>query len=339
MQLRKLIKMARWFAFGAMRRWRYLQFKEYRRIASGMHWSTEFNCKGILNCAELVVVGRRTYLNVAQEAKLILKRGAWIGDDCEISAIGQIKIGAFSSIQNRTTILGEVTIGAGCACGANLYISSSWHHFDDIPELPIRWQDLLASPSAGFSNNSSTVTVGDDCWIGINVVISPGVTVGRGCVIGANSVVTKDLPPYSVAAGTPARILRTRLDFIPQYSLQANRMEHVPYFYSGFMQWGNDVTRLEQVLDQEGLRAEDEFSIVLKVETHKPIRLTVKASMSGELKHGLQKNIVDLGDSILSFLAEPSANNILAFSWRPTSKHEMHISTLTLLAVNQNNDD
>ena len=52
------------------------------------------------------------------------------------------------------------------------------------------------------------VTIGDDCWIGANVVICPGVTIGMGCVIGAGSVVTRDVPPDSFAAGNPARVIR-----------------------------------------------------------------------------------------------------------------------------------
>jgi acetyltransferase-like isoleucine patch superfamily enzyme len=50
--------------------------------------------------------------------------------------------------------------------------------------------------------------VGDNVWCGMNVVITSGVTVGERCVIGANSVVTADLPPLSLAAGAPARVLR-----------------------------------------------------------------------------------------------------------------------------------
>jgi acetyltransferase-like isoleucine patch superfamily enzyme len=54
------------------------------------------------------------------------------------------------------------------------------------------------------------VTIGENVWIGFGVVILPGVTVGSYSVVGAGSVVTKDIPPYSIAAGNPARILRQR---------------------------------------------------------------------------------------------------------------------------------
>ncbi|CEL06631.1 Putative Nodulation protein L [Aspergillus calidoustus] len=53
------------------------------------------------------------------------------------------------------------------------------------------------------------VIIGDDCWIGGNVIILPGVTIGEGCTIGAGSVVTKDIPPFSVAVGSPCRVRKT----------------------------------------------------------------------------------------------------------------------------------
>ncbi|RYP57888.1 hypothetical protein DL769_009220 [Monosporascus sp. CRB-8-3] len=53
------------------------------------------------------------------------------------------------------------------------------------------------------------VTIGDDCWIGGNVTIMPGVTIGKGCTVGACSVVTKDIPDFSVAIGSPARVVKS----------------------------------------------------------------------------------------------------------------------------------
>jgi len=53
------------------------------------------------------------------------------------------------------------------------------------------------------------VTIGDDCWIGGHTVILPGVTIGKGCTIGAGSVVSRDIPDWSVAMGSPARVVKT----------------------------------------------------------------------------------------------------------------------------------
>ncbi len=52
------------------------------------------------------------------------------------------------------------------------------------------------------------VKIGDDCWIGGNTTIMPGVTIGKGCTIGAGSVVTRDIPDFSVAIGTPAKVVK-----------------------------------------------------------------------------------------------------------------------------------
>lgn len=52
------------------------------------------------------------------------------------------------------------------------------------------------------------ITIGDDCWLGSNATILPGVTVGKGCTVGAGALVTKDIPPYCVVMGVPARIVK-----------------------------------------------------------------------------------------------------------------------------------
>jgi acetyltransferase-like isoleucine patch superfamily enzyme len=59
-----------------------------------------------------------------------------------------------------------------------------------------------------FPDYSKSVTIGNDCWIGGNTVILPGVTIGHGVVIGASSMVNKDIPDYSIAVGSPARVIK-----------------------------------------------------------------------------------------------------------------------------------
>jgi acetyltransferase-like isoleucine patch superfamily enzyme len=77
-------------------------------------------------------------------------------------------------------------------------VSDASHRFDDL-EKPITWQ--------GFTSKGPT-RIGDNCWLGANVVVTSGVTIGQRCVIGANSVVTRDIPAFSVAAGAPAAVLK-----------------------------------------------------------------------------------------------------------------------------------
>ena len=92
-----------------------------------------------------------------------------------------------------------VEIGDHCMFANGCFVTDANHRFDD-PEKPITWQ--------GFTSKGPT-RVGDNVWCGANVVITSGVTVGERCVIGANSVVTEDIPPFSIAAGAPAKVLKS----------------------------------------------------------------------------------------------------------------------------------
>ncbi|HSN47195.1 MAG TPA: sugar O-acetyltransferase [Flavobacterium sp.] len=66
----------------------------------------------------------------------------------------------------------------------------------------------LEAESRKTLENALPISIGDDCWIGGNSVILPGITIGNGCVIGAGSVVTKDIPDNSLAVGNPAKVIR-----------------------------------------------------------------------------------------------------------------------------------
>jgi acetyltransferase-like isoleucine patch superfamily enzyme len=78
------------------------------------------------------------------------------------------------------------------------FVSDASHRFDD-PDKPVPWQ--------GFTSKGPT-RIGDNCWFGVNVAVTSGVTIGERCVVGANSVVTRDLPPHTIAAGSPAKVIK-----------------------------------------------------------------------------------------------------------------------------------
>jgi acetyltransferase-like isoleucine patch superfamily enzyme len=90
-----------------------------------------------------------------------------------------------------------ITIENDVLLGPNVSIYSSTHKFDN-PTIPIKDQGYNVSP----------VVLKKGCWIGINVVIMPGVTIGQNAVIGANSVVNSNIPDFAVAVGTPAKVIR-----------------------------------------------------------------------------------------------------------------------------------
>ncbi|MFP6665099.1 MAG: acyltransferase [Deltaproteobacteria bacterium] len=95
---------------------------------------------------------------------------------------------------------GGLTMGDNVLVGPNVVIVSSQHRWDGDPSLPIIQQ----------GHRSAAVVIGDDCWIGANSVVTPGVTLGRGTVVGAGSVVTSSTEEYAIVAGAPARVIGSR---------------------------------------------------------------------------------------------------------------------------------
>jgi acetyltransferase-like isoleucine patch superfamily enzyme len=127
---------------------------------------------------------------------VLLEPGVWITAPGE--ACVRIGSGTFLNLGVMVASLELVEIGRHCMFANGCFISDSGHRFDDA-QMPVPWQ--------GFTTKGPT-RVEDNVWCGAHVVITSGVTVGERSVIGANSVVTQDIPPLSIAAGAPARVLR-----------------------------------------------------------------------------------------------------------------------------------
>ena len=126
----------------------------------------------------------------------LLEPGVWI--TAPDRARVRIGAGAFLNLNVMVAALELVEIGDHCMLANGCFVTDANHRHDD-PSLPITWQ--------GFTSKGPT-RIGDNVWCGANVVVTSGVTIGERCVIGANSVVTRDIEPFSVAAGAPARVLR-----------------------------------------------------------------------------------------------------------------------------------
>ena len=106
--------------------------------------------------------------------------------------------GSFLNLNVMVASVELVEIGSHCMFANGCFVTDGNHRFDDR-DRPVTWQ--------GFTTKGPT-RVGDNVWCGANVVITSGVTIGERCVIGANSVVTTDMPAGSIAAGSPARVLK-----------------------------------------------------------------------------------------------------------------------------------
>ncbi len=108
-------------------------------------------------------------------------------------------------------------IGPFCSIGANTNIGLTQHTLNTISTSPIfqlqknatgvSWTDRDYSPN---TLDTPKTILEADVWVGSNAIIMPGITLHAGCVIGAGAVVTKDVPPYAIVAGVPARVLRYR---------------------------------------------------------------------------------------------------------------------------------
>lgn len=116
---------------------------------------------------------------------------------CINNAVGDVMIGDHTRIGLHNTIIGPVTIGSHVNLAQGITVTALNHNFEDS-EKRIDEQGV----------STSAVVIENDIWIGANAVILPGVTIGHHSVVAAGAVVTKDVPPHSLVAGVPAKVIK-----------------------------------------------------------------------------------------------------------------------------------
>ncbi len=156
-----------------------------------------------------VFVESGAMLSVDREGSSFINIGAnsYIYSNCVIKAAdGWIKIGNDCSINEFAILFGGGGLGGGgleigndVRIAAHVKIVPMNHIYED-PKTPIRLQKIKAIG----------IKIEDDVWLGVGSAILDGVTIGKGSVIGAGAVVTKDIPPYSIAVGVPAKVIKKR---------------------------------------------------------------------------------------------------------------------------------
>jgi len=112
----------------------------------------------------------------------------------------KVTLGDYSGIGINAKLYGTCHIGRYVMMGTDCTVITRNHRFDRI-DIPMMQQ--------GFEEERP-VFIGDDVWIGDRVTLLPGVHIGEGCIVAAGAVVTRDVPPYSIVAGVPARVIRNR---------------------------------------------------------------------------------------------------------------------------------
>jgi acetyltransferase-like isoleucine patch superfamily enzyme len=179
-----------------VQKWRWYERASLPHNRARLHWAMaergafarwpihgnvlEMLDQGRLELGEHVLFEPGVWLTAPDPARIRIGTGTFLNLGVMVAASELVEIGAYCMLAN------------GC------FVTDADHAFGD-PELPVPWQ--------GFTSKGAT-RLGDNVWCGANVVITSGVTIGERAVIGANSVVTSDIPPFSIAAGAPARVLR-----------------------------------------------------------------------------------------------------------------------------------
>ena len=152
----------------------------------------------------LAFLGRNVELFAGRgHGRMVIGPWCWIGSHNSLRAHeGNLRLGAKVVLGARNVINGylDIEVGSDCLLSDWIYVCDFDHRYEDL-SVPIRKQGIRKTP----------VRLGQDVWVGEKVSILRGADVGTGSVIGSQSVIKGFVPPFSIAVGNPARVLRSRL--------------------------------------------------------------------------------------------------------------------------------
>lgn len=134
---------------------------------------------------------------------------------CAFTKFSNSEIGKFSFVGKNGSI-NNTTIGSYCSVGMNVKSGLGFHPAKFISTSPLFYKKNSVLNESFVQedkfNDYKRIEVGSDVWIGADALLIDGVKVGHGAIVGAKSVVTKDVPPYGIVAGIPAKIIKYRFD-------------------------------------------------------------------------------------------------------------------------------
>ncbi len=150
-------------------------------------YGTIFRHPELMSFGKNIVIGNNSkFLPVIEYAGYRYSPKIIIGDRCGIG------------IRNSFACINSIEIGDDVLFAGNVHITDHSHGYEDI-DTPIVKQKLISKGG---------VKIGNQCWLGFSCEILSGVTIGQHSIVAARSVVTKDVPPYCIVAGNPARIIK-----------------------------------------------------------------------------------------------------------------------------------
>lgn len=162
-------------------------------LAAGRRLQTRFkvfSCRKVLTHGDDLHLGARTRIWAPSHVRI--GNQVYVGKDVHIEA--NCQIGNYCLIANRVAIVGRHD-----------------HDFTAVG-FPVRFSPWVGSKRFPSKYVDEEAVIEEDVWLGYGTIVLTGVTVGRGSVVAAGSVVTRDVPPYSIAAGVPARVIGNRFD-------------------------------------------------------------------------------------------------------------------------------
>lgn len=194
----------------------------------------------------------------AHDKNIVFQKSCVISDDDFFEGnnnvggrIHKSHIGYGTYIVGESGYIHDCKIGRFCSIASNCHIGLGDHTPDMVSTSPFFYsahsllpESFLAQsvpmPERTIGDTKYKVMIGNDVWMGYNVCVKEGVTIGDGAIIGAKSLVTHDIPPYAVAVGTPARVIKYR--FTPE---QIQRLLAVRW-------WDRDLTWIKENLHAFG---------------------------------------------------------------------------------------
>lgn len=155
------------------------------------------------------------YTERATRRRMLEELFASVGDNVSVGdgftcGFGvNISIGSNVSVNMNCMFIdcNKITIGNDTLIAPGVHLTTATHPVELADRLTPNWNS--ASGEYRWRTYAKPITIGNGCWIGANAVVLPGVTIGDGAVVGAGAVVTKDVPPRTVVAGVPAKVIKS----------------------------------------------------------------------------------------------------------------------------------
>lgn len=173
--------------------------RKWKKVLKVLRWTFSFT---MLRCF-IRWWGYYIHEHVSQVAQIKKGRKVWIHPTASFRNGHNISIGDYSHV-NRDCCLwagpnSRIILGRYVLMGPGVRIHATNHSFEST-EMPMMLQPL----------READVVIEDDVWLGANVVVTAGVRIGRGAIVAAGAIVTKDVPPYTIVGGVPAKPIKSR---------------------------------------------------------------------------------------------------------------------------------